>query len=211
MRSVIQILGMVFYPLGVHLLIELHVPWLAVTGLVVTSVVYLLLVAGLQRDTGARPAWLGLYLGLTLLGVLNLLTDTHYALYVPPVLINLGIAAVFASTLRPGVVTLVERMMRFEYGGAAPPPALRAYARRLTWIWAVYFASVAVASLALAFAVPLDRWSWFTNVLHYVMALSLLLGQYLYRNWRYREHGFVMPWDTLRGMGRLPWRDSIAK
>jgi len=31
---VVQILGMVLYPLVVHLLIKLDVPWLAVTGLV---------------------------------------------------------------------------------------------------------------------------------------------------------------------------------
>lgn len=211
MRIVIQILGMVFYPLVVHLLIELDVPWLAVTGLVLTSIVYLFLVAGFQRDTGARPAWVGLYLGLTLLGVLNLLTGTHYALYVPPVLINLGIAAAFAATLRGDGATLVERMMRFEFGGQAPPAPLRRYARRLTWIWAIYFAAVATVSLVLAFTASLEVWSLFTNILHYVMALSLLFGQYLYRSWRYRQHGVVMPWDTLRGMAQLPWRGPASK
>ena len=211
MRIVIQILGMVFYPLVVHLLIELNVPWLAVTGLVITSIIYLFLVAGFQRDTGARPAWVLLYLGLTLLGILNLLTGTHYALYVPPVLINLGIAAAFAATLRRGGTTLVEQMMRFEFHGHAPPPPLQRYARQLTWIWAIYFAAVATVSLVLAFTAPLQTWSWFTNVLHYIMAVSLLFAQYLYRSWRYREHGVVMPWDTLRGMVQLPWRGSAPK
>jgi uncharacterized membrane protein len=196
---------MVFYPLIVHLLIALEAPWLAVIGLVATSFGYLLLVIGFQRDTGAHPGWIGLYLGINLLGIVNLLTDTHYVLFVPPVAINLAIAAAFAVTLRPATSPLVERLMRFEFGGDLPPPPLRAYARVLTVTWAVYFAAVALISLGLAVAAPLETWSLFTNVLHYVLAFALLAAQFLYRAWRYRCYGLVMPWDTLRAMARRPW------
>ena len=201
---------MVFYPLIVHLFIELNVPWLAVIGLVATSFVYLLLVIGFQRDTGAHPGWIGLYLGLNVLGIVNLLTDTHYALFVPPVVINLAVAAAFAATLRPGASPLVEKLMRFEFGGALPPAPLRAYARRLTVIWAVYFAGVALISLVLALVAPLEVWSLFANVLHYLFAFTLLALQFLYRAWRYRQYGLVMPWDTLRAMARLPWPGRAA-
>jgi uncharacterized membrane protein len=204
-RIVFQLLGMVFYPLIVHLLIKLDVPWLAVAGLIVTSLVYLFLVLGLQRDTGAHRAWLALYVLFTVLGTVNLLTDTHYALFFPPLLINLTIAAVFGATLRPGGTPLVEQMMRFEYEGQPPPAALKDFARHLTWIWTLYLAGVALGSVVLALTARLEVWSLFTNILNYVFAVILLFAQYLYRFLRYRQYGVFMPWDTLRGMARLPW------
>jgi len=195
---------MVFYPLIVHLLIKLDVTWLAVLGLVVTSVIYLFLVMGLRRDTGSHWAWVVLYLVLGILGTVNLFTDSHYALFVPPVTINLAIAALFASTLRAGAMPLVERLMYFEYGQEGPPAPVARYARRLTWIWVAYFASAALVSAVLAGAAPLEVWSLFSNVLNYVFAIALLFAQYLYRYWRYGQFGRFMPWDTLRGMARSP-------
>lgn len=205
MRIVFQLLGMVFYPLIVHLLIKLDVPWLAVAGLMVTSLVYLFLVLGLQRDTGVHRGWLALYVLFAVLGTVNLLTDTHYALFFPPLLINLTIAAVFGATLRPGSTPLVEQMMRFEYEGQPPPAALKGFARNLTWIWTLYLAGVALSSVVLALTARLEVWSLFTNILNYVFAVILLFAQYLYRFLRYRQYGVFMPWDTLRGMARLPW------
>ena len=210
MRVVLQVLGMVFYPLIVHLLIKLDAPWLAVAGLVATSAIYLSLLIGLQRRSGAHPAWLGLYLGLTVLGVINLLTHTHYALFFPPVIINLAIGAIFALTLRPGRTPLVTQMMRFEYGGKPPPAPLAAYGRRLTFVWVGYFAGVALVSTILAVTAPLDVWSLFTNILNYLFAVLLLFAQFLYRWWRYRQYGVFMPWDTLRGMARHPWTGRDA-
>lgn len=204
MRAVLQVLGMVFYPLIVHLLIALDRPWLAVVGLVATSAIYLSLLIGLQRRSGASPAWLGLYLGLTALGVINLLTDTHYALFFPPVIINLAIGAIFALTLRPGHTPLIVQMMRFEYRGEPPAP-LAGYGRRLTIIWVGFFAAVAVGSTILALTAPLPVWSLFTNILNYVFAVLLLFAQFFYRWLRYRQYGVFMPWDTLRAMGRQPW------
>lgn len=202
---VVQILGMVLYPLVVHLLIKLDVPWLAVTGLVITSAVYLFLVVGLQRDTGLHAGWIALYLLLTVLGILNLLTHTHYALFVPPVVINLGVAFFFAATLRAGRTPLVVWMMQFEYGGQTPPEPVRRYGRRLTWIWAGYFTLAALVALGLAITAPLEVWSLFVNILHFVLVASLVLLQYLYRLWRYRAYGVFMPWNTIRAMARSPW------
>lgn len=204
MRVVLQALGMVFYPLIVHLLIELDRPWLAVAGLVVTSAIYLTLLVGLQRRSGAHPAWLGLYLGLAVLGAINLLTHAHWALFFPPVIINLAIGAIFALTLRPGSTPLVTQMMRFEYHGEPPPP-LAAYGRRLTIMWVGFFAGVALLSVVLALTAPLVVWSLFTNILNYVFAVLLLFAQFFYRWLRYRQYGVFMPWDTLRGMARQPW------
>jgi len=209
-RIIVQVLGMAFYPLLVHLLISMEAPWLAVTGLVLTSIIYLFLVIGFQRQTGVHAGWVVLYLALSMLGIVNLLTHTHYALFVPPVLINSGVALVFGATLQAGKVPLVTQMMRFEYNGNLPPLPLQGFARRLTWFWTLYFGVVALLSLVLALTAPLEVWSFFTNFLHFLLVIGFLFAQYFYRYWRYRQHGVFMPWDTLRGMGRLPWSGRMS-
>lgn len=198
-----QIMGMVFYPLVVHLLIKLDFPGLAVAGLVAASFLYLLVAFGLASGREPRPAWAAMYLALTVLGIVNLLTNTHYALYVPPVVINLALALFFGMTLRAGAVPLIVQMMRYEYQGNPPAP-IQDYGRWLTWTWVAYFSSVALISLVLALTVSLESWSLFANVLNYVFAVLLLFGQYFYRFLRYRRYGVFMPWDTLRAMARFP-------
>ena len=134
MRAVLQILGMIFYPLFVHLLISLKAPAIAVAGLVVTSLVYFYMVlrlrpAGAQvprhtQNARARLVWIGLYALFAVLGALSLLTNTVYALFLPPVLVNLGLLLLFGLTLRRTSVPLIERVMRMEYpAGRKTAPA----------------------------------------------------------------------------------------
>ena len=207
MRAVLQTLGMIFYPLLVHFLILLEVPVVAVAGLVITSLVYFYTMLHLRQSTRARLAWIGLYALLAVIGLLNLFTDTVYALYLPPVFINLGLMLLFAMTLRRDSMPLVERLMRMEYEkGALPAPLVR-YARNLTRVWVIYFATIVLISLVLAVSAPLELWSLFANVLSYVFAILLVLLQYAYRALRYREHGLFMPWDTLRQISRISAHD----
>ena len=207
MRAVLQTLGMIFYPLLVHFLILLEVPVVAVVGLVITSLVYFYTMLHLRQSTRARLAWIGLYALLAAIGLLNLFTDTVYALYLPPVFVNLGLMFLFAMTLRRDSMPLVERLMRMEYEkGALPAPLVR-YARNLTRVWVVSFATSVLTSLALAVSASLELWSLFANVLSYVFAILLVLLQYAYRALRYREHGLFMPWDTLRQISRISAHD----
>jgi len=61
-----------------------------------------------------RFVWIGVYALLAAVGSLNLLTDTVYALYLPPLLINFGLMTLFGLTLRRGSMPLVERLMRMN-------------------------------------------------------------------------------------------------
>jgi uncharacterized membrane protein len=204
-RLVVQLLVMVFYPLVVHLLIKLNLSWLAVTGLVITSAIYVLLVINVQRRTGAHPGWIALYLFLTAVGSWSLYAGNVYALFFPAVIINLVLGATFAATLRPQNVPVVEWFARLEYDGNPPPPRLARFARNATWAWAVYYSGFALLALVLAVTAPLEVWSLVVNVLHYVFAITLLFVQYLYRSLRLPEYGVRMPWHTLRAMARFPW------
>lgn len=198
---------MIFYPLLVHFLILLEVPVVAVVGLVITSLVYFYTMLQVRQTVRTRLAWIGMYALLATLGVVNLLTHTVYALYLPPVFINLALMFLFGMTLRADSMPLVERLMRMEYPNGDLPPPLVSYARNLTRVWVIYFAAIVLISLILAVTAPLEVWSLFANVLSYVFAIVLVLAQYAYRAWRYRAHGLFMPWDTLRLMARISPRD----
>ena len=218
MRAVLQVLGMIFYPLFVHLLISLKAPAIAVAGLVVTSLVYFYMVlrlrpAGAQvprhtQNARARLVWIGLYTLFAVLGALSLLTNTVYALFLPPVLVNLGLLLLFGLTLRHTSVPLIERVMRMEYPAGELPQPLARYARNVTRAWVVFFGVVALISAVLAVAAPLEQWSLFSNVLSYVFGVLLLLAQYAYRALRYREYGVFAPWDTLRCIARRSAREQ---
>jgi len=204
-RVVVQMLGMVFYPLLVHLLIKLDLPWLAVTGLVITSVIYVFLVIGLQRRTRAHPGWAGLYLFLTGVGIWSLYAGNVYALFFPSVIINLVLAFTFAISLRVPRMPIVEWFVRLEFGGNPPPARLARFARHATFAWVVYFSGIALISPLLALTAPLEVWSLVVNILNYVFAIALLFIQYLYRSVRMPEYGLCMPWHTLRDLARSPW------
>jgi len=206
-RVVLQTIGMIFYPLLVHLLILYKVPAVAVAGLVATSLVYFYTMLHLRAGPRVRFVWIGVYALLAAVGSLNLLTDTVYALYLPSLLINFGLMTLFGLTLRRGSMPLVERLMRMEYSGAELPAALVRYARNLTRVWVGYFASIVLISLLLAVSAPLELWSLFANVLSYLFAIILFFAQYAWRALRYRQYGLFMPWDTLRCIARISPHD----
>lgn len=198
---------MIFYPLLVHLLILYGVPVVAVAGLVATSVVYFYTTLSLRGGERLRIAWIGIYALLAVVGSLNLLTDTVYALYLPPLLINSALMMVFGLTLRRGSMPLVERLMRMEYFGSELQPALVRYARNLTLVWTGYFAGIVLISLVLAVNAPLEVWSLFANVVSYLLAIILFLAQYAWRALRYRQFGVFTPWDTVRCIARVSPQD----
>lgn len=210
MRVVVQMLGMVFYPLLVHLLIKLDLPWLAVTGLVVTSAIYVFLVIGMQRRTSAHPGWAALYLFLTGVGIWSLYAGNVYALFFPSAIINLVLACTFAISLRASRMPIVEWFVRLEFDGNSPPPRLARFARHATLAWVVYFSGIALLSPVLALTAPLEVWSLVVNVLNYAFAIALLFIQYLYRSVRMPEYGVRMPWHTLRDLARSPWARRAA-
>jgi uncharacterized membrane protein len=205
-----QLLGMVFYPFVVHLLISLDLSWLAVIGLIVTSSIYVFLVINMQRRTGANPAWVWLYLTLAVTGIWSLSAHNVYALFVPPFVINLALGIAFGLTLLPGRVPLVEWFIRLEHAGAVPPVRLAEFARAATWAWVVYMTGIACLSVILAFTVKLETWSLVVNVLNYIFAIAMLFAQFAWRSLFLPEYGVRMPWHTLRAMAHSPWPGRAA-
>lgn len=109
--------------------------------------------------------------------------DVHRLYVLQYVAINLALCATFALTLRRGSTPLLARIAARVHRNFPPP--MRAYAARLTRVWAAYFALMALACLVLYAWAPWSWWSLFANLLTPLAVLGFLLGEHMLR---YRMH-----------------------
>ncbi len=217
------------YPLLAHLALHYR------STVLTLAAALALALAALWRGLGARQRGAWLALGLVVAALLGLaaLHLELLPLYLPPVLVNLFLAWFFGRTLGRGGRPLIERLVwHLHDRPSALEPALRAYTRRLTWIWAAFFTCVAILDLVLALLahpdgvlellglrnpLPLPQawWFWFCNVLNFVVAALLMGLEFAYRRHRFPEHrerNRSLPVFLRRMRATLPaiWRDLIA-
>jgi uncharacterized membrane protein len=157
---------------------------------------------------GSRPGWrtwLSVAVGVAYpFLVYGLLAWSHPSpgmapatlLFLPPVCINLGLAWVFGHTLAPGREALITRFARME--DPQPGPAVLAYTRRLTWVWAVFFLVMAGISAALVASGAREAWVWFTAVGNYLCVAALFAIEYVYRRRRFPHNAAVSPRQQIR-------------
>jgi uncharacterized membrane protein len=115
-----------------------------------------------------------------------------------PVLVYCALFVLFASTLRQGRDPMISRFARIEQGELTAE--LRAYTRRLTVIWCVFFAGMAGLALGLAVWAPLQVWFLHTYFFSYFLIALLFLGEFAYRRWRYPHYRHASPWQLLRNI-----------
>jgi uncharacterized membrane protein len=133
-------------------------------------------------------------------GAFLVLPDAGWLLLVPPVAVNLALCWLFGRTLVRERVPLIARFAIMEQGALTPD--LAAYTRTLTWLWTLLFVACAAASAALALSGNRDAWSFFTNLLNYLLVAGLFLGEFAYRRLRYRGYRHQSPWQLLRNIRR---------
>jgi uncharacterized membrane protein len=121
----------------------------------------------------------------------------HGLVYVPPVAINLALAWWFGKTLAAGREPLITRFARLERPHARLDSRQLAYARRLTWVWTLFFCTIAMVSAVLAAIASDVVWSRFTNGASYAAALLLFLGEHLFRRVRFRGYTFASPFEQV--------------
>ena len=107
-------------------------------------------------------------------------------MYLPPVLVNLALMALFGKTLLSGATPLVGRVASLWHGPL--DPVVSRYARRVTIAWTVFFALMALESIGLALFAPLHVWSLFTNLLNYVFVLLFFVIEYQLRQFCLPSH-----------------------
>ncbi len=125
--------------------------------------------------------------------------DSLYLQLVPSV-VYLTLASWFYASLQAGD-SIVERAARFLVPEA--PDFIRPYCRKVTGLWAVFFAAIAIATAALAFTEERSWWEFVTGKLVYalMMAVSLIeflvrktwFRYYFHRGWFDRVWGKIFP------------------
>ncbi|GAA4345035.1 ketosynthase [Variovorax defluvii] len=96
--------------------------------------------------------------------------------------INALLCGWFGSTLRSDRLSLIGQFAQRIH---ALSPAMREYTRRVTWVWTAYFASMALASVAVYATLSFAAWSVLANLLSPLLVGVLFVGEYLLR---YRLH-----------------------
>jgi uncharacterized membrane protein len=68
------------------------------------------------------------------------------------------------------------------------------YTRSLTWAWALCFALLFMVSLLTVPLIAIETWSRTVHGLGYAVPGTLLLGEYVYRHYRFRDrsHGSLL-------------------
>jgi uncharacterized membrane protein len=62
------------------------------------------------------------------------------------------------------------------------------YTRRVTALWVLILAAIAVGNAALALFAPLPVWSLFSNFVNYLLVGLVFVLEYLYRRLRFPAH-----------------------
>jgi len=196
------LIGTIGYPLAVHSAVILKHPAVGF-GVLLVIVLTHTLVGAWNKDRSRQSAVWGTLAGISLVAGLAAVAvrwNPTFALFLPPVLINLSLLALFGRTLLPGREPLISRLSRLERGEL--PPELIVYTRRLTWIWTVSFAALALESVLLAAYTTLEVWSLFTNILNYAFIATLFVAEHVYRIIRFGKDEYVSPLRLVRNIAR---------
>lgn len=103
-----------------------------------------------------------------------------------PVAIQLMLMHFFGKTLlKEHGPSLIERFVRLEFPEF--PPGIPEYCRLLTVIWTGFFAFNVLVCLLLAFVAPASWWAIYTGVGIFVLTGLLMIGEYIYRHFRFPE------------------------
>jgi uncharacterized membrane protein len=145
-----------------------------------------------------------------LLGAYYLQTITAKVL---PVLIQLMLMYYFGRTLFKGKgPSFIESFVRLEFPEF--PPGVSQYCRQLTIMWTGFFAFNAITCVALANWGTNFWWMLYNGVFIYLMIGVLVIGEYIYRHFRFPDLGIPDPQSTIKTMianGRKIWMDVEAR
>jgi len=151
-----------------------------------------------RRVHETPQAGIALSVGIPALLVAAAVSGDALYLQLVPSGVYLGLAGWFRASLRSGA-SIVERAARFFVPEA--PDFIRSYCRKVTRLWAAFFAASAI--LTAVFALTGNRlwWELFTGKLIYALMIAASLGEFLFRKtwFRYYFHGgcFDRVWQKI--------------
>lgn len=176
--AILKTIIALLYPYLVYKGIQAGVVWFApmmIIGFYLYQAVY-------ATDAKVRLTK-GAIAGVMLVGVIFYQALTAKLL---PVVIQLMLMHFFGKTLlKEHGPSLIERFVRLEFPEF--PPGIPEYCRLLTVIWTGFFAFNFFICLWLAFFAPAAWWAIYTGVGIFVLTGLLMIGEYIYRHFRFPE------------------------
>ncbi len=170
-------IGTVAYPF----LVYFGLPRFSAGPLVVVAIALggLQVLQHLRRGGGVIPRWCFASMVAVLLGVLALLAlRPLLAVEAYPLIVNLGLASVFAWSLAQPP-TAIERIARLTNPDL--PPEAVAYIRVVTKVWIAFFLINATITSACAVWFNIAIWSLWTGVISYLLIGALFAGEVIVR------------------------------
>jgi uncharacterized membrane protein len=128
--------------------------------------------------------------------------------FVPPIVLNLGLAFLFGRSLRGAREPLISTFARVERGTLEPD--LARYTRTLTGVWVAFFVGAAALSALLALTAPPALWAWFVAVGNQVAVALLFVGEYCFRRLHFPHYRHASPLALVAIVARQ-WRQSAIK
>ena len=122
-----------------------------------------------------------------------------------PVLIQLLFMFFFGRTLVKGP-PLIESFVRLEFPEF--PPGISRYCRQLTLMWTGFFGINALMCAGLALWGSDAWWAFYNSILIFAFTGLLMVGEYIYRHFRFPDLDIPKPVSTLKTMvsnGRKIW------
>ncbi len=180
MRGMLAAAVVLAYPVWSHGVVSAGYPQLSLVGLVaIIGLSESVRQAGWPRGAGFQAVMFV----LAAAAALDLTVAVPLALYLPPVLIPLALAWLFARSLLPGRRPLIQAFVQDVMGDRRP--AKVAYARRLTTVWALVLGMLATEALALALFAPPSLWSLMTNGVNYAIVAGVFALEFAWRCHRF--------------------------
>jgi uncharacterized membrane protein len=136
-----------------------------------------------------RPPWILAACGLGVAALAAVVArggvgDVHRMYVLQHAGIHLALAAGFGVTLRPRGKALIEMLAERVHQGPLTA-GMRAYTRRLTLAWVLYFLGMVLVSVLVYLLAPWAWWSIFCNAVTPLAAVAFFAGEHVLR---YRRH-----------------------
>jgi uncharacterized membrane protein len=185
LKATLLALAVVGYPTVVHLLLTSQ-QWPATT-VAVGLLPFAALPLGLLKSGHPKLGWLTVLGSAVLIGYFwsTLLQRQDWIYLMQNVGMQGMLAWIFGRTLTPSREALITQLAR-RIHGADFTPAIATYTRQATWAWVFFFVAMALTSVLLFFAAPLESWSFFVNVLYLPLLGLMFVLEYAARRYRLR-------------------------
>lgn len=185
MRQLLTVLSAVVllaYPFAVYFGIEQY--GLSTVGILLIAAlgIRLISVQRSQLNELKSVARLSALIGISLVS-LGVLFKQHGWLTFYPVVVNLCMLLVFASSLKQPQ-TIIERLARLQHPDL--PASGIAYTRKVTQVWCVFFTFNGLFALYTCFH-SLELWTLYNGLISYLLAGSLFVIEWVVRQFVTKE------------------------